>query len=433
MTSQLLRKPRTTARTFIKTTTRALCGAVILFSAADLWAADGQPQSHLQWRRSTKVSTAPEVATPAGVNAPVELKPVHKTSSVQPVAHVELAPPAGQRMVQTASKLSPADPFNDPFGDQLTQLDQEEVAPATPPSRFGAPQPLAPSNDVEPPLPMTNPPMNAPKVPSPMPSSSDREPMELGPDGLPIQPRQPQSAPCNTVYNDRNCCDDKDNCNAIVDRLKAFKLPMINLDMTPAFRPDEEDAELAEQMKNEAMAEAPSRSWTSLNGELLAEGRMLDFKNQRVLIDTGREIKRFDLRTLSADDRCFVAAYWDLPYECGWTDAAFPGRHWATTEVNWTASALCHKPLYFEERALERYGHMTGPITQPLLSGAHFFVSAAVLPYQMGMYPPSECQYALGYYRPGSCAPYLLPPVPISLRGAAAQAAVVTGAVYWIP
>ncbi|HIE70104.1 MAG TPA: hypothetical protein EYP98_07950, partial [Planctomycetes bacterium] len=29
-------------------------------------------------------------------------------------------------------------------------------------------------------------------------------------------------------------------------RLKAFKLPQINLDMTPAFRPDEEDPELAE-------------------------------------------------------------------------------------------------------------------------------------------------------------------------------------------
>lgn len=344
-------------------------------------------------------------------------------------------------MVRKASKLSPADPFNDPFGDQLTALNQEE-APAPQPSRFSAPQPLTPAGDAEPmieqpkpmaeePMPMTVPPMNAPKLP--MMSPSDREPIELGDDGLPVRPPSPERKPCGTIYNERNCCDDLEACSDIVARLKAFKLPQINLDMTPAFRPDEEDPELAEQMRIEALSAAPSRSWKMLDGQVVAEGRMLDFKNQRVVVDTGREIKRFDLRDLSADDRCFVAAYWDLPYECGWSDAQFPGRHWSPTEVNWTASALCHKPLYFEERALERYGHMTGPITQPFVSGAHFFVSAAVLPYQMGMYPPSECQYALGYYRPGNCAPWMLPPVPISLRGAAAQAAVVVGAAYWIP
>ncbi|TWT31541.1 hypothetical protein Enr8_34630 [Blastopirellula retiformator] len=354
--------------------------------------------------------------------------------SVRPVAHVELNAPNSPAMVRKASNLSPADPFNDPFGDQLTALQEE--APAQPkPSRFAAPQPLGPAGDAEPmleePQPMAPPAMSVPDLP--MPSASDRQPMELGPDGLPIRPAPPERKPCGAVYNERNCCDDLDACSDIVARLKAFKLPQINLDMTPAFRPDEEDPELAEEMKNEALSAAPARSWTLLDGQVVAEGRMLDFKNQRVLVDTGREIKRFDLRDLSADDRCFVAAYWDLPYECGWSDAPFEGRHWSPTEVNWTASALCHKPLYFEERGLERYGHMTGPITQPFISGAHFFASAAVLPYQMGMYPPTECQYALGYYRPGNCAPWLLPPVPISLRGAAAQAGAVIGAAYWIP
>lgn len=400
----------------------------------------------MQWRRSTKVATAPEVATPTRVNGAVELKTVRKpapvpTAAVRPVAHVELAAPNGQPMVQRASKLSPADPFNDPFGDQLTALDEDAPAPATS-SRFSAPQPLVPAGDdqdqpmpmMEQPMQMAQPPVNPPKLPmTPMSSPSDSDMPELGPDGLPIRPEAEPQKPCGAVYNDRSCCDDLDNCNNIVARLKAFKLPQINLDMTPAFRPDEEDPELAEQMRIEALAAAPNRDWTSLDGQVVAEGRMIDFKNQRVLIDTGSEIKRLDPRDLSADDRCFVAAYWDLPYECGWNNDPFPGRHWATTEVNWTASALCHKPLYFEERGLERYGHMTGPITQPFISGAHFFVSAAVLPYQMGMYPPGECQYALGYYRPGNCAPWMLPPVPISLRGAAAQAAVVTGAAYWIP
>jgi hypothetical protein len=99
----------------------------------------------------------------------------------------------------------------------------------------------------------------------------------------------------------------------------------------------------------------------------------------------------------------------------------------------WKASALCHKPLYFEERQLERYNHGCGPFVQPIMSGAHFFLNVAVLPYKMGINPPGECQYPLGYYRPGSCAPRLLPPLPISLRGGLAEAGVVSGLIFLIP
>jgi len=45
----------------------------------------------------------------------------------------------------------------------------------------------------------------------------------------------------------------------------------------------------------------------------------------------------------------------------------------------------------------------------------------------------NECQYALGHYRPGNCAPWTVGPVPISLRGALLQAKVVTGAVLILP
>jgi hypothetical protein len=89
--------------------------------------------------------------------------------------------------------------------------------------------------------------------------------------------------------------------------------------------------------------------------------------------------------------------------------------------------------LYFEEVALERYGHSVGPIKQPFVSGAHFFGSLIALPYNMGIHPPNECQYALGYYRPGSCAPWLVPPLPISLRGAAVAAGTYVGGIYIIP
>jgi hypothetical protein len=106
---------------------------------------------------------------------------------------------------------------------------------------------------------------------------------------------------------------------------------------------------------------------------------------------------------------------------------------WAPTTFAWKASGVCHKPLYFEDVQLERYGHSAGPLLQPLASAAHFFVLVPALPYSMGLEPPAECIYTLGYYRPGSCAPYMLDPIPFSVRAGLAQAGVVTGLVYIIP
>ena len=51
----------------------------------------------------------------------------------------------------------------------------------------------------------------------------------------------------------------------------------------------------------------------------------------------------------------------------------------------WKASGLCHKPLYFEDVQLERYGHSWNPVVQPFMSAAHFFVSVPLLPYKMGL------------------------------------------------
>jgi hypothetical protein len=99
----------------------------------------------------------------------------------------------------------------------------------------------------------------------------------------------------------------------------------------------------------------------------------------------------------------------------------------------WKASALCHKPLYFEDEALERYGHSWGPCLDPLVSGAHFFCKLPVLPYCMGVTPPNECMYALGHYRPGNCAPYMCDPIPLSCRGAVFEAGAVVGAAAILP
>ena len=111
----------------------------------------------------------------------------------------------------------------------------------------------------------------------------------------------------------------------------------------------------------------------------------------------------------------------------------FSGQYFQPHFATWSAHNFQHKPLYFEERSLERYGHTDGELSQPIISGAHFFLNIAVLPYKMGINPPNECQYALGYYRPGSCAPWLLPPVPLSVRGGLYQAGAITGLVFLLP
>ncbi|MCI0331668.1 MAG: hypothetical protein L0228_00405 [Planctomycetes bacterium] len=123
----------------------------------------------------------------------------------------------------------------------------------------------------------------------------------------------------------------------------------------------------------------------------------------------------------------------DFPFECTLDEALHGGRCWEQTTYMWKASALCHKPLYFEDEQLERYGHSFSPCFQPFISGAHFFTRPFVLPYCTGVEPPCECIYALGHYRPGNCAPYMCNPIPISPRGALFQAGAVVGTAAALP
>lgn len=124
----------------------------------------------------------------------------------------------------------------------------------------------------------------------------------------------------------------------------------------------------------------------------------------------------------------------DYPFECSIDDGTMHSdRCWEQTTYMWKASAMCHKPLYFEDEQLERYGHSFSPCFQPFISGAHFFCTLPVLPYCMGVEPPCECIYALGHYRPGNCAPYMCNPIPLSCRGALFEAGAVTGAAIALP
>jgi hypothetical protein len=123
-----------------------------------------------------------------------------------------------------------------------------------------------------------------------------------------------------------------------------------------------------------------------------------------------------------------------VPKNCPWgNEEKFTGRSWESLTYTWTASALCHKPLYFEDVKLERYGHMWGPWLQPIISHARFFATVPLLPYEMGLETPNECMYALGYYRPGSCAPYYLDPIPLSVRAGLFEATAIVGGIVIFP
>ena len=123
----------------------------------------------------------------------------------------------------------------------------------------------------------------------------------------------------------------------------------------------------------------------------------------------------------------------ELPQSCPIPDELYVRKIPTPIVFTWKASALCHKPLYFEDVQLERYGHGICPLLQPALSGVRFWVTIPFLPYLMGTYPPTECVYDLGYYRPGSCAPNMIQPCPISLRGGLIEAGAIVGAAYAIP
>jgi hypothetical protein len=124
-----------------------------------------------------------------------------------------------------------------------------------------------------------------------------------------------------------------------------------------------------------------------------------------------------------------------------------PKRDWAPNRKLWASAATAHYPLYFQDASLERYGHSTeqfvGPIgrflsyplddpkqsnqrnqlTQWIFSYGLFAGQIVALPYNLVMDPPWECEYDLGYYRPGDRVPtdiYYLPLTGVGppLRGA---------------
>jgi hypothetical protein len=82
------------------------------------------------------------------------------------------------------------------------------------------------------------------------------------------------------------------------------------------------------------------------------------------------------------------------------------GPEWMQQNYAWAAPTFPHKPLYFEQPNLERYGRGSQRCLQPLYSGAHFFGSVFLMPYKVLTQHPEERVYGLGNNRPGDFVPY---------------------------
>mgnify|MGYP006105922283 CR=1 FL=1 len=293
------------------------------------------------------------------------------------------------------------DPFADPFGDleQTTDRPLEIVQPA----REAKPQPVSQPEETLP-------------TPIRLPSTPAKA------NSFPLAEILPQEAIASNrqqlAGTSQSDCEERD-CAQMRQQLEHTSIRDISLNMTPRFQPNTQNAR---------PKSVPSRSWKDTQGRDLVTGSLVDYKFNRVVIKTTEgQITEIATDRLSEEDLCYLATAWGIPTECTLDTDLQYSRNWVPLTMTWKASALCHKPLYFEQIQLERYGHTAGPWSQPFLSGGHFILNIATLPYKMGMHPMNECQYSLGYYRPGSCAPWLISPVPLSLQGAASQAGAIFG------
>lgn len=112
---------------------------------------------------------------------------------------------------------------------------------------------------------------------------------------------------------------------------------------------------------------------------------------------------------------------------------SFPDRSFPAVLMPWDAPNFFYYPLYFEDPALERYGHTYHPLIQPLASISRFSGQLVALPYQMTLDPPAREVSSLGWYRPGECAPNLHYQVPLNAKAAAVEVATITGLAFLIP
>ncbi len=123
----------------------------------------------------------------------------------------------------------------------------------------------------------------------------------------------------------------------------------------------------------------------------------------------------------------------DRPLQSLPESGADRGADWNWSIADWAAPNTYSNPRYFEDRMLERHGHERFGCAQPLASGVRFFATVPMLPYLMAIQNPCECEYTLGYYRPGSCAPLMYQRPPWDRRAIIVESAAVATGMIAIP
>lgn len=434
-----------------------------------------------EWTSASRKSTsAPTKAEFASHRAPA-LPPTSGNLSWRPrgaaqAGGLQESSSGGSPPTSTLTKAGGWDEVKPRTRSALTTPAVEHDAPATLADRFEEPPAASPRSVAPRPMPVK---LSAPTLAERETSMDDEPPAD--PDYEPSSSRRSAQAPSKsrsriaappaeydpegevpTVFDGRDCSVSNAACRTAKQCFADNKLDKLKLqdflgkgtnlskedflksllDISPGapldnkteiVRCSKEDAlrqiMIDKDAKGRALATQTRHTWTNRQDKPMFEGVFAGFEYGNVLIKKSNgQMARVPLDDLSDNDVCLVTRSWGLPTECNPHEGTFADRNFCASTFTWKASALCHKPLYFEQVQLERYGHTPGPILEPFTSGAHFFVNIALLPYSMGIHPPGECQYALGYYRPGSCAPWMIPAFPLSLRGAAFQA----GAVYGV-
>jgi len=401
----------------------AICGLIGL--ATDVLADDGsgpaystgKEGSQLEWlpyrptvpkvdphvrRTAHEEEPAPPVAQPKPTRAHRE-----STSTLPPISTVPTV------AARPAEGRGPDSPFHDPFGDGDA---------ASPPKA----EMLAQQSDLlEPPASSPGgslPPLEPDRIPQ-------RGPVEIDAPGVsrgPVQIDQPGGL---SPLPDERVLPPSMDPTAEADKPG-----------TQSLRPP---PEMAEEPLEPTPAEMPGSDATRIEAQKRGKPESELPEGLREAEDAVQQEADITLKCISPDDfrpvteiTTDITPRGQLPNECPLTDKVVDieqARPWAPITYTWKAAGLCHKPLYFEQVHLERYGHSWGPYVQPFVSGAHFFLTVPVLPYKMGLKPPHECVYTLGYYRPGNCAPYMLDPIPLSVRAGLAQAGAWVGGIAVIP
>ncbi len=109
------------------------------------------------------------------------------------------------------------------------------------------------------------------------------------------------------------------------------------------------------------------------------------------------------------------------------------GQPWNWSVVQWEAPNAFSYPLYFEDRMLERHGQVRFGHLQPVASGARFFATIPMLPYLITLKSPCDCEYKLGEYRSGSCAPVMIQRPPLERSAVVAEAIAIGAGIAILP